>query len=134
MAGKAQLLGVRLDQMLIIRSVRLVAAGTHPLLECLMDALVFHPLGQVPVTGQAELLGILNQQGSFGGEMCLMAGQAFASGSRRMSEFLSPLIIHLCVAHQADILRGAAKLRFFSSFGKGMTHIALTIHEGRMCP
>ena len=84
MTGKAQLFGVGLDQMLIIRSVRLVAAGTLPLLECLMDALILHPLGQIPVTGQTEFLGILSQQGSLGGVMGLMAGQALPSGSRRV--------------------------------------------------
>jgi hypothetical protein len=51
-----------------------------------------------------------------------------------MPEFFSPLIIHLWMAHETDILRGAAKLGLLSSCGKGMTHIALTFHKRRMCP
>jgi hypothetical protein len=97
-AGKAQLIGVRFDQMFVLRSMRLVTAGAFPLLKGLVNALVLRLFGKVPVTFQAKLLGALSQQRLVAGVMCLMATQALPLHGRGMSVLFSPLVVHVRMA------------------------------------
>jgi hypothetical protein len=133
-AGKAQLIGVRFDQMFVLRSMRLMTAGAFSLLKRLVNALVLHLFGKVPVTFQAKLPGALSQQRLVAGVMCLMATQALPLQGRGMSVFLSPLLVDIGMAGETNLLRSPTKFRLLPFLGKRMTHVTLTLQEGGMSP